>query len=56
MKEILNGEMPFHEDDLKDAASDVNRFVATIKAANDEILKIKFRFEWQVYSRQTILI
>lgn len=31
-----------------DAASDVNRFVATIKAANDEILKIKFRFEWQV--------
>ena len=48
MKEILNGEMPFHEDDLKDAASDVNRFVATIKAANDEILKIKFRFEWQV--------
>lgn len=48
MKEILNGEIPFHEDDLKDAASDVNRFVATIKAANDEILKIKFRFEWQV--------
>ena len=48
MKEILNGEMPFHEDDLKDAASDVNRFVATIKAANDEILKVKFRFEWQV--------
>ncbi len=42
MKEILNGEMPFHEDDLKDATSDVNRFVATIKAANDEILKIKF--------------
>lgn len=48
MKEILNGEMPFHEDDLQDAASDVNRFVATIKAANDEILKVKFRFEWQV--------
>lgn len=48
MKEILNGEMPFHEDDLKNAASDVNRFVATIKAANDEILKVKFRFEWQV--------
>ena len=48
MKEILNGEMPFHEDDLQDAASDVNRFVATIKAANDKILKVKFRFEWQV--------
>lgn len=48
MKEILNGEMPFHEDDLKDAASSVNRFVAAIKAANDEILKVKFRFEWQV--------
>lgn len=26
----------------------MNRFVATIKAANDEILKVKFRFEWQV--------
>ena len=48
MKEILNGELPFHEDDLKDAASDVNRFVATIKAANDEVLKVKFRLEWVV--------
>lgn len=48
MRQILNGEMPYHEDDLADAGSDVNRFVATVKAANDEILKIKFRFEWQV--------
>lgn len=48
MRQILNGEMPFHEDDLADAGSDVNRFVATVKAANDEILKVKFRFEWQV--------
>lgn len=48
MKEILNGDMPFHEDDLKDASSDVNRFVATIKAANDEVLKVKFRFEWVI--------
>lgn len=48
MKEILNGAMPFHEDDLKDESSDVNRFVATIKAANDEILRVKFRFEWVV--------
>jgi len=48
MRQILNGDLPFHEDDLADAGSDVNRFVATIKAANDEILKVKFRFEWQV--------
>ena len=48
MRQILNGEMPFNEDDLTDAGSDVNRFVATVKAANDEILKVKFRFEWQV--------
>ena len=48
MRQILNGTMPFHEDDLADAGSDVNRFVATVKAANDEILKVKFRFEWQV--------
>ena len=48
IRQILNGEMPFNEDDLADADSDVNRFVATIKAANDEILKVKFRFEWQV--------
>lgn len=48
MRQILNGDMPFHEDDLADAGSDVNRFVATVKAANDEILKVKFRFEWEV--------
>lgn len=48
MREILNGEMPFHQNDLKDEHSDVNRFVATVKAANDEILKVKFRFEWVV--------
>ena len=48
MRQILNGTMPFHEDDLADAGSDVNRFVATVKAANDEILKVKFRFEWQM--------
>lgn len=48
MKEILNGEMPFCEDDIANELSDVNRFVATVKAANDEILKVKFRFEWVV--------
>ena len=48
MKEILNGELPFDAADLKDETSDVNRFVATIKAANDEILRQKFRLEWAV--------
>lgn len=48
MKEILNGEMPFHSDDVVDQNSDVNRFVDTVNAANDEVLKVKFRFEWVV--------
>ena len=48
MRQILNGEMPFNEEDLSDTGSEVNRFIATLKAANDEILKVKFRFEWQV--------
>lgn len=48
LKAILNGEMPFHQEDLRDETSDVNSFVATIKAANDEILRVKFRFEWAV--------
>jgi len=48
MRQILNGDMPFNTDDLADSNSDTNRFVATIKAANDEILRVKFRFEWQV--------
>lgn len=48
IRQILNGEMPFNEDDLADASSDVNRFVDAVKAANDEIMKVKFRFEWQV--------
>lgn len=48
MREILNGGMPFNKEDLGDDFSDVNRFVATIKVANDEILKVKFRLEWVV--------
>lgn len=48
MKEILNGELPFDADDLNDETSEVNRFVAAIKAANDEILRQKFRLEWAV--------
>lgn len=48
LKEILNGNLPFCEEDLANSNSDINRFVATIKAANDEILKVKFHFEWQV--------
>lgn len=48
MRQLLNGEMPFNEEDITDAGSDVNHFIATMKAANDEILRVKFRFEWQV--------
>ena len=46
--DIHTHQMPFHKDDLKNETSDVNCFVATMKAANDEILKVKFRFEWIV--------
>ncbi len=48
LREILNGNMPFHQDDLGNEHSDVNRFVATIKAANDDIFRSKFRLEWAV--------
>lgn len=48
LRVTLNGEMPFDESELTDESSDVNRFVANIKAANDEILKVKFRLEWAV--------
>ena len=48
MREILNGQMPFHPDDIGDEYSETNLFISTIKAANDEILKSKFRFEWVV--------
>lgn len=48
MHEILNGNLPFNTDDINDPWSDVNRFIATVKAAYDEVLRIKFRFEWQV--------
>ena len=42
MREILNDRDRHPEDE------DEKRFIACIKAANDEILKIKFRLEWQV--------
>lgn len=48
LQEILNGRMPFDEEDLKNDASDINRFVSILKIANDEVLKVKFRFEWIV--------
>lgn len=48
MREILNGNLPFADDDIADAASDVNRFVSVMKAANDEVLRVKFRMEWRV--------
>ena len=48
MRDILNGNLPFADDDIADAASDVNRFVSVMKAANDEVLRVKFRLEWRV--------
>lgn len=48
MQHILNGQMPFNDEDLKDTASDVSLFATILKTANDEVLKVKFRFEWVV--------
>ena len=48
LQEILNGNMPFSEDDLKDASSEVNRFIFEVKTANDEVMRKKFRLEWIV--------
>ena len=51
LKEILNGNLPFSEEDLKDASSEVNRFIFEVKTANDEVMRKKFRLEWIVTNR-----
>lgn len=48
MLELLSGNLPFAEEDLKDAGNEISRFVAAMKSANDEVLRQKFRFEWIV--------
>ncbi len=48
LQDILNGILPFSEDDLQDASSEVNRFIYEIKTANDEVMRKKFRLEWIV--------
>ena len=48
MREILDGQLPFDKEELANPNSEINRFVAAVKAANDEVLKVKFRFEWIV--------
>lgn len=48
MRDILNGNLPFAPDDLTDAASDACRFVSVMEAANDEVLRVKYRLEWRV--------
>lgn len=47
-KNILCGELPFSEDDLKDDGSKIIKFISLVKSANDEILKVKFRLEWVI--------
>ena len=47
-KNILCGNLPFSEDDLKDDDSKFIQFISLVKCANDEILKVKFRLEWVV--------
>lgn len=47
MQEILNGNLPFNQEDLADG-SEVNRFVIAMRTANDEVMHDKFRLEWLV--------
>lgn len=49
LRSILNGEIPFASEDLKNPNSDVNRFLLRIRNANDEVLRSKFRVEWRVH-------
>lgn len=48
MQEILNGNLPFNPEDLSDPGSEVNRFILTMRTANDEVMHNKFRLEWIV--------
>ena len=48
MRAILCGQLPFSEDDLNDESSNLFHFISLVKSANEEILKVKFRFEWVV--------
>ncbi|MBR3467354.1 MAG: hypothetical protein IKH15_09065 [Bacteroidales bacterium] len=47
MQEILNGKLPFNDEDLADG-SEVNRFVTAMRTANDEVMRDKFRLEWVI--------
>ena len=48
LSEIVNGKIPYHEDDTTKSSSDARLLIERIKHANDEVLKKKFRFEWIV--------
>lgn len=48
MQEILNGNLPFHREDLADPNSEVNRFILAMRTANDEVMHDKFRLEWVI--------
>ena len=49
LSEIVNGNCPYHASDVENANSDASQLIESIKRANDEVLKKKFRFEWVVY-------
>lgn len=48
LSEIVNGKIPYHEDDTTKSSSDVRLLIERIKHANDEVFKKKYRFEWIV--------
>lgn len=48
MQEILNGNLPFHREDLADPNSEVNRFILAMRTANDEVMHDKFSLEWVI--------
>lgn len=48
LKSGKSGDAPFAAEDLTDAGSWENRFVAQIRSANDAVLKSKFALEWVI--------
>ena len=48
MRDLLDGQIPFDAQEVANGSSEVSCFIAAVKAANDEVLRLKFRFEWIV--------
>lgn len=50
IREIVNGNAPFAQEDIKDGLSPASRLIQRIIDANNEVLRDKFRLEWRIYA------